>query len=414
MPGIEGETLRAWRRSRGWDVPEMARQLRCAAREARQPVAAHDGLIRMIYSWERGDHELSERYELLYVAALGVEAADLGHGPRQDNGIPRSYSAPEPWELADAITRSSVSLTTLDFMEQAITDFAVSYPFTPPWEMTPRVGAMLRRMKDVLDLGQPIRVRARCVRLAGILCGVAGQLADDTGRFNQASGYFGAAELAGAESGDGDLTAWVLAIRSIGLFFRREYASAAEVLERAEAAAAASSERRRAWLAALSARAHAALWSRPQDWDTGRRAVMASLDSAYTQMDRVTGSPHGTEFFDAPRLAGIAGTTLLLMRDTGRAKELLGDALAHRSAADAKGRALLTLDLADCSVIEGEPEHAAQLGAEALDMVRGAVVRPVVVRAQMIGDGLRSSEDAAAVRDLKERLTEITEAGAGG
>ncbi|MGH3287165.1 MAG: hypothetical protein ACRDPD_21175 [Streptosporangiaceae bacterium] len=41
----------------------MARQLR---RAARKPIAAHDALVRMIRGWERGDHELSERYELLY------------------------------------------------------------------------------------------------------------------------------------------------------------------------------------------------------------------------------------------------------------------------------------------------------------------------------------------------------------
>ena len=35
--------LREWRRTRGWDVPELARRLRRAADE---PVAAHDGLVR--------------------------------------------------------------------------------------------------------------------------------------------------------------------------------------------------------------------------------------------------------------------------------------------------------------------------------------------------------------------------------
>src|SRR5260370_34340350 len=70
MPGIDGGMLRAWRRARGWDVPEVARQLRHAAREAGVHVAAPAGLVRMIYAWERGDHELSARYELLY-RALG-------------------------------------------------------------------------------------------------------------------------------------------------------------------------------------------------------------------------------------------------------------------------------------------------------------------------------------------------------
>jgi hypothetical protein len=65
MPRIDGEMLRTWRRSRGWDVPETARQLRRAAGDEHMP--AHDSLIRQIRRWERpGVHELSERYELLY------------------------------------------------------------------------------------------------------------------------------------------------------------------------------------------------------------------------------------------------------------------------------------------------------------------------------------------------------------
>ena len=63
------------RRSRGWDVPGLARRLRRAADE---PVAAHEGLIRMIRAWERGDHRLSERYELLY--------RKLGLPPGNENG----------------------------------------------------------------------------------------------------------------------------------------------------------------------------------------------------------------------------------------------------------------------------------------------------------------------------------------
>ena len=48
MTETSGSALRDWRRSRGWDVPELARQLRRAADE---PIAAHDGLVRMIRAW---------------------------------------------------------------------------------------------------------------------------------------------------------------------------------------------------------------------------------------------------------------------------------------------------------------------------------------------------------------------------
>jgi hypothetical protein len=82
MSGISGSDLRDWRRSRGWDVPELARQLRRAATE---PIAAHDALVRMIRSWERGDHHPSERYELLY--------RKLGLIPPSDNDQPEPHPA---------------------------------------------------------------------------------------------------------------------------------------------------------------------------------------------------------------------------------------------------------------------------------------------------------------------------------
>ena len=72
MPEISGETLRAWRRSRGWDVPELARQLRKAA--GNDPVPVHDALVRMIYRWERLGLR-TERYELLYLR-LGLDEAE--------------------------------------------------------------------------------------------------------------------------------------------------------------------------------------------------------------------------------------------------------------------------------------------------------------------------------------------------
>jgi hypothetical protein len=74
LSGIEGKTLRQWRRSFDWDVPKTARELR---RVATEPVAAPGALVRMIRGWERGDHELSERYELLY-RRLGLEPVQPG------------------------------------------------------------------------------------------------------------------------------------------------------------------------------------------------------------------------------------------------------------------------------------------------------------------------------------------------
>lgn len=402
------EALRALMAERGISGNALARQVPCDA-----------ALIsRYVTGKQRPSHRMACRIDEVLGAGgkLAALAAWPGTYPSHASEAEALHESnlPEPWELADALTRSSVSMTALDHMERAVTGFAACYPFTPPSELAPPVQAMLRRAKDILDHSQPIKVRVRCVRLAGVLCGVAGQLADDTGRHDRANGYFDAGEIAGAEIGDGDLVAWILATRSIGSFFRGDYSSADTLLSRAQAAATRSTARRQAWLAALSARASAALCSDARILDATRRAVMISLDRAFTQIGLAAEPPRDTDFFDLPRLAGMAGTTLLLLRDTGQAKKLLGDALARRSPADAKGRALLTLDLAECSAVDGEPDRAGRLAADALDMVRDSAVRPVLVRTRAIREILQPWKDVKAVRDLGVRLAEITSPGTEG
>jgi hypothetical protein len=50
---VSSQSLRLLRESRGWDVPRMARELRRAAREPGEDVAAHHGLVKMIPQWKR-------------------------------------------------------------------------------------------------------------------------------------------------------------------------------------------------------------------------------------------------------------------------------------------------------------------------------------------------------------------------
>ena len=77
LTDVTGENLRQWRESQGWDVPRMARELRKAARDSGEDVAAHHGLVRMIPQWERGNRVPRERYRLLYRQIFGVGLGDL-------------------------------------------------------------------------------------------------------------------------------------------------------------------------------------------------------------------------------------------------------------------------------------------------------------------------------------------------
>jgi transcriptional regulator with XRE-family HTH domain len=77
---VTSETLRLWRESKGWDVPRMARELRKAAKDTGEDVAAHHGLVKMIPQWERGARAPRERYRLLYLKVFADMASDMSPG----------------------------------------------------------------------------------------------------------------------------------------------------------------------------------------------------------------------------------------------------------------------------------------------------------------------------------------------
>ncbi|MGH3377105.1 MAG: transcriptional regulator [Actinoallomurus sp.] len=72
------DRIREERRARGWDKPEMARQLAHAAGAARSSFPSHESLLSYVKRWERGAvDEISERYRILYGRAFGMPEEDL-------------------------------------------------------------------------------------------------------------------------------------------------------------------------------------------------------------------------------------------------------------------------------------------------------------------------------------------------
>ena len=73
-----GAWLRQQRQARGWPIPEMARQLRQAAKARNDKLPGNDGLLRNIRRWERGTSGMSERYKLHYCDALHIPPDQFG------------------------------------------------------------------------------------------------------------------------------------------------------------------------------------------------------------------------------------------------------------------------------------------------------------------------------------------------
>src|SRR5712691_7041107 len=216
MPGIDGETLRAWRRSRGWDVPQMARELLRAAREAGQAVASQTGLIQMIYAWERGAHDISERYELLY-RALGFSPDHL------------SRAEPAPRE-ASVAARGTLKRSRLDALSAAQLDELIGL-LDDQWHALVRTDNLLgprhalgsvRDQLDVIDaLLRNVRPPARhqVLQLGARYAESAAWLHEDSGDMNGARYWTGRSMEWALEAGDRLMMSWVL-------FRRGEHAAA--------------------------------------------------------------------------------------------------------------------------------------------------------------------------------------------
>ncbi|MGN9911609.1 hypothetical protein ACTMTJ_29025 [Phytohabitans sp. LJ34] len=307
---------------------------------------------------------------------------------------------PDPWSLAAALTRSSIDAAIMDRFERLVLVQAMRYPSTPPTVMWPTIRQELQRAEAALAERQTLSIQRRLVNVIGTLSGIAGNLSVDLGRPARALEYFDVSWVAADEAANNDLAAWSLALQSIDPFFRGYGDEAASLLDQAaELADSESSARRRAWVAALRARAHAA---------AGNASTAAqALESAYAAIDQAEPKRNGTDFFDRDRLDGIAGTTYLLMRDTERATALISAATDRRPYADAKGRALLTLELAACHLIDQEPDEVVALIGEALDIADGQIVRPIMMRSRELRSRMGTWRDTAAVKALDARLATL-------
>jgi transcriptional regulator with XRE-family HTH domain len=137
LTDVTSETLRQWRQSQGWDVPRMARELRKAARNSGEDVAAHHGLVKMIPQWERGDRAPRERYRLLYLKIFTDIAAGLspGMGFGVDLAVrlaevrSRAASLPGPGEIraleAAALAKPRATMTPAEI--RALAEEAIAH-----------------------------------------------------------------------------------------------------------------------------------------------------------------------------------------------------------------------------------------------------------------------------------------------
>jgi hypothetical protein len=303
----------------------------------------------------------------------------------------------EPWDLVDTLTRAELSPEALRSLETAVLKNATLYPSSPPGQLIPTMTVQLAKINRVLNRPQSLRTRRRCIQILGMLSGLAGNAFIDVNNLEQSAALFDVGRVAAEEAEDLALLAWLLTMQSIGPFFSKRPDEAVELLTQAQALSTAAPARRRAWISAHLARAHAATGN--------RRAALNALDASAAHL--ADAEPEGgIDFFNAARLDGIYGASMLLLGDYEEAREHLLMAVSQRDPMDTKGRALMTFDLADCRIGQDEVEEACRLAHAALDMVNDSMVQPIINRTQGLLTALAPWHESAEVIALAERVDE--------
>ncbi len=337
--------------------------------------------------------------QLQSTRALGPPGADLFE---EDGNAAEPEAGVEPWHLARALELSSVGAASLDAIELAVADFARSYPSMPPSTLLNPVASHYRDVSRLLEGPLPVAHRRRLVVVAGVLAGLAGNLAFDLKQQPRAEAYFTVALQAAREAESADLGAWTLAMRSIMLAYDGDSAGALALIQQGQMfAGQVVTVTRRAWLAAMEAKAHAGLGD--------ARACSEALGRATDAIEH-TGSPKnrlGTDFFDMPRLLAFKGTCALMLRQPKAAQAALAEGLALRSATDVKGCSLARLDLAAAHVQEHELEQAHATALEALSIPPQYRVGPILQRARQVQADLAACGDEPSVGDLADQLRAI-------
>jgi tetratricopeptide (TPR) repeat protein len=396
MTRIDGRTLRDWRRSRGWDVPELAYQLRDAAGGR---VAAHDGLIRMIYAWERGDHEISERYELLF-RSLGF---DSGQAARTDD--------PTPGEALPAM-RGTVPRSRLEALSAGQLEELIGL-LDDQWHALVRTDNLLgprhalggvHDQLGVIDaLLRSVRppIRHRVLQLGARYAESAAWLHEDSGGLRGARYWTGRSMEWALEAGD-RLMSWVL--------YRRGEHAAADGDAAAVAGLAAAARREGGDLpdpmmaAILQQEAHA------HALDGNEAACQTALDRAHEQAaspDDPGDASNGHGSFCTPAYVEMQrGRCWLRLAQPAKAKLALDSAIQSLPPVYRRDRGVALSALAAAFVGLGEPAEAAEAARQALGVARDAGSERIVSMVIPVGTALARYRGIEAVARLREALAD--------
>ncbi len=213
----------------------MARRLRQTAGDDQMPV--HDALVRMVRRWER-EGLRTERYELLYAAALGVEPEQLSSAPSGDE--PATGEAPaqfrpvdEALDLGGWLEQTNAGPGTIAYIAATARRLAGDYTRRPPLTVLAEAVELQRRITGLLRGGRQRLAQTRDLcRASAEVFALLTLLCSDIGQYPAADAYGHAGSICADEAASDMASALVLSARAKASQWEHRYAGAAEIARR--------------------------------------------------------------------------------------------------------------------------------------------------------------------------------------
>jgi len=442
MRRVVGARLRAERKLRLWDVPEMARQLASAAGSGRKTLPAHDTLVGYVRRWESGRAGISDRFRMLYAAAFGIAEEDLfppagaalPEGAAQAEGLPSGGWARQDNEsLARMLSEQGISPGNAQRVahEWLITE--------PPQVFEVRAGrrvgaglaaqlearvGWLRTLDDYIggeDLREAVlgeltataallgeasyteRDGRRLLSVFADMCQIGGWIASDAGVHALAERCYLTGVRAASAAGDKPMAANLLSSLSYQVANIGD-ARQAVLLARSACAGAAreATPLMRALLAERAAWANARLPGGQGSAECER--ALGEADRAFGEHSSGVQEPPSVYWLDRGEIDVMAGRCYTELARPLKAQPLLVSVLARYDDTHAREKALYETWLAETYVHAREVGEAARAATRALGLsqrVHSARSRNRIwhVRNQLL---LHAPGDAA-VRDFEDR-----------
>jgi tetratricopeptide (TPR) repeat protein len=392
----------------------MARQLRRAARGTGQAIAAHEGLVRMIRDWERGAHQLTERYELLYAAALGIEPDQLVRGP-DGSRDPHDAAGYGP------VTRVMFSTTREDEYQGRL-DHVLAHPEVTDLIAVTQLREHVRRLDERYDsfpasaliaeagrrLGQIEFLAVHALRsdvrreLRGAEAEAAllmGQLVWDASQRraqDAATTYLRQAVDAARQRGDHACEGLALLRSSmVDLYGRKDPRSGLQVAQQAVTAGGRVSKVLAGLATLHTAEAHA--------MQGDQADCEKALGQAETHLRQITPEDPAIVLYSGTQFGRMAGSCYLFLGNAATAASVLEQtALTLRDGS--KAEAIVLANLALARIRLGRIDEAVAALHKTLDVVEVNWGGGGLNIAFTAGRELRGWQDTTAVRDVRDRL----------